>query len=89
MPKGFSYFSVDFGLQSGYAHVIEEEDKFPSYFGQEIVGGILDVEHKKWRNVDMESKSELKEKRDRFKERWTNFDWTETAHKRLAEQEAE
>jgi hypothetical protein len=45
----------------------------------------LDAEHKQWRNVDMESKSDLKNKRDRFKERWANFDWTEEARKRLAE----
>ena len=34
VPKGFPYFSVDFGLQGGYAHVIEEENKFPAYFGR-------------------------------------------------------
>ncbi len=34
IPKGFSYFSVDFGLQSGFAHVIEDEKMFPSYFGK-------------------------------------------------------
>lgn len=86
-------------MQAGYAHVIEEADKFSSYFGQvkmhllilgififqEIVGGVLDLPHKRWRNVDMESKQELKNKRDKFKERWENFDWTEEARKRLAE----
>lgn len=34
IPKGFSYFSVDFGLQPGFAHVIESEDHFPSHFAQ-------------------------------------------------------
>jgi len=34
VPKGFPYFSVDFGLQGGFAHVIEEEHSFPWYFGQ-------------------------------------------------------
>jgi hypothetical protein len=34
IPKGFSYFSVDFGLQPGFACVIENESKFQSYFGQ-------------------------------------------------------
>lgn len=32
IPKGFSYFAVDFGLQPGYAHVIENENKFPQNF---------------------------------------------------------
>ena len=34
IPKGFPYFSVDFGSSPGYAHVIEEEASFPTYFGQ-------------------------------------------------------
>ena len=34
IPKGFSYFAVDFGLQAGFAHVIENEDKFSSSFGK-------------------------------------------------------
>lgn len=34
VPKGFSYFSVDFGMQGGYAHVIEDERSFPAYFGR-------------------------------------------------------
>jgi hypothetical protein len=34
IPKGFSYFSVDFGLQSGFAHIVEDENTFSSYFGQ-------------------------------------------------------
>jgi hypothetical protein len=34
VPKGLPYFCVDFGLQSGFAHVIEDEQRFPSYFAQ-------------------------------------------------------
>ncbi|NXH12229.1 C19L2 protein, partial [Bucco capensis] len=34
IPKGLPYFSVDFGLQGGFAHVIENQDKFPHYFGK-------------------------------------------------------
>ncbi|KAG2457011.1 GCYA2 cyclase, partial [Polypterus senegalus] len=34
VPKGLPYFSVDFGLQGGFAHVIENRDKFPHYFGK-------------------------------------------------------
>ncbi|KAI6176796.1 hypothetical protein M3Y97_00837600 [Aphelenchoides bicaudatus] len=85
IPKGFSYIAVDFGNQPGYAHVIEEPEKFQSYFGQEVVAGVLDLDHKTYRNVDMESKQELKDKRDKFKERWANFDWTEEARRRLAD----
>ncbi|XP_055347701.1 CWF19-like protein 2 [Paramacrobiotus metropolitanus] len=38
VPKGLPYFAVDFGMQGGYAHVIENEQKFPVYFGKEVVG---------------------------------------------------
>ena len=34
IPKGFPYFFVDFGDQTGYAHVIEDEHSFPAYFGK-------------------------------------------------------
>ncbi|KAF1411017.1 CWF19-like protein 2, partial [Spheniscus mendiculus] len=34
VPKGLPYFSVDFGLQGGFAHVIEDQRKFPHYFGK-------------------------------------------------------
>ncbi|NWH60363.1 C19L2 protein, partial [Geococcyx californianus] len=34
IPKGLPYFSVDFGLQGGFAHVIEDQHKFPHYFGK-------------------------------------------------------
>ncbi|NWS45843.1 C19L2 protein, partial [Probosciger aterrimus] len=34
VPKGLPYFSVDFGLQGGFAHVIEDQCSFPHYFGK-------------------------------------------------------
>ncbi|NXV78330.1 C19L2 protein, partial [Atlantisia rogersi] len=34
VPKGLPYFAVDFGLQGGFAHVIEDQHKFPHYFGK-------------------------------------------------------
>ena len=33
VPKGFAYFSVSFGVDGGFAHVIEDEEVFPRYFG--------------------------------------------------------
>ncbi len=37
VPKGFPFFSVDFGLQGGFAHVVEDEKNFPGYFGRVCV----------------------------------------------------
>ena len=34
VPKGFPYFAVNFGLQPGYAHIVEKEKTFPDNFGQ-------------------------------------------------------
>lgn len=34
IPRALPYFAVDFGLQGGFAHVIENEQKFPHYFGK-------------------------------------------------------
>lgn len=34
VPKGLPYFAVDFGLDSGFAHVIEDEKMFPKNFAQ-------------------------------------------------------
>ena len=34
VPKGLPYFCVDFGMQSGFAHIIEDEQRFPQAFAQ-------------------------------------------------------
>ena len=34
IPKGLSYFCVDFGVQPGFAHIIEDEQVFPPAFAQ-------------------------------------------------------
>lgn len=48
VPRGLPYFYVDFG-SSGMAHVIEEQENFPSNFAQEIIGGMLNLDVNKWR----------------------------------------
>lgn len=37
VPKGLPYFWVDFGMQSGYAHIIEDQQLFPRNFAEVIV----------------------------------------------------
>ena len=39
VPKGLPYFAVEFGLDGGFAHVIENEDLIPDYFGKVIFLG--------------------------------------------------
>uniref|UniRef100_A0A915EWY6 CWF19-like protein 2 n=1 Tax=Ditylenchus dipsaci TaxID=166011 RepID=A0A915EWY6_9BILA len=62
VPKGFPFFSVNFGLQPGYAHVIEHENIFPDTFAQEIVAGMMNLPHSHWRKVKPQSFNEIKEK---------------------------
>lgn len=77
VPKGFPYFAVNFGLQGGFAHVIEEERSFPYYFGREILGGMLDLEPALWRKPHKESFEEQRRKVLAFAEWWKPVDWTQ------------
>jgi hypothetical protein len=36
IPRGFPYFAVDFGLQSGFAHLVERSETFPANFAQVV-----------------------------------------------------
>nr|XP_037277176.1 CWF19-like protein 2 isoform X1 [Rhipicephalus microplus] len=77
IPRGLPYFSVDFGLQGGFAHVIEDEKDFPVYFGKEVVGGMLDSEPRLWLKQQHESFDEQKKKVLEFAKWWEPYDWTE------------
>jgi len=76
VPKGLPYFAVEFGLDGGFAHIIEEENKFPFYFGKEIIGGMLDLEPRMWRKPPKESFEQHKGKVLHFAECWKPYDWT-------------
>ncbi|XP_042313932.1 CWF19-like protein 2 isoform X2 [Sceloporus undulatus] len=76
VPKGLPYFSVDFGLQGGFAHVIEDQQKFPHYFGKEIIGGMLDLEPRLWRKGLRENFEDQRKKVLHFAQRWKQFDFT-------------
>ncbi|XP_078401640.1 CWF19-like protein 2 isoform X1 [Cetorhinus maximus] len=76
VPKGLPYFSVDFGLQGGFAHVIENEEKFPFYFGKEIVGGMLDLEPRCWRKPIRENFDDQRKKVLQFSHWWKPYNCT-------------
>ncbi|XP_054989670.1 CWF19-like protein 2 isoform X2 [Sorex araneus] len=78
VPRGLPYFSVDFGLQGGFAHVIEDQHKFPHYFGKEIVGGMLDLEPRLWRKGVRESFEDQRRKALQFAQWWRPFDFTKS-----------
>ncbi|KAG6897766.1 hypothetical protein C0992_011435 [Termitomyces sp. T32_za158] len=77
--------------EKGYGHVIEGTDAadgetleegekgggdFPSYFAGEIVGGVLDLEPRRWRRP---RRIDLRVNKDRvfqFKKKYDKYDWT-------------
>jgi len=76
IPKGLPYFYVDFGTQPGFAHIIEDEPQFPTYFAQEILGGILDVDPQLWRRPRRENFDRQKQKVLNFAAKWKEHDFT-------------
>ncbi|XP_037082378.1 LOW QUALITY PROTEIN: CWF19-like protein 2 homolog [Pollicipes pollicipes] len=62
VPKGLPYFFVDFGLQPGFAHVVEDEELFPATFAEEVIGGMLELEPSAWRRSRNESLDEQRKK---------------------------
>lgn len=48
IPRGLPYFWIDFG-STGMAHLIENQEEFPSNFAQEIIGGMLNLDVNRWR----------------------------------------
>uniref|UniRef100_A0ABM5FWG7 CWF19-like protein 2 isoform X1 n=1 Tax=Pogona vitticeps TaxID=103695 RepID=A0ABM5FWG7_9SAUR len=76
VPKGLPYFCVDFGVQGGFAHVIEDQHKFPLYFGKEVIGGMLDLEPRLWRKGLRENFEDQRKKVLQFAQRWKPYDFT-------------
>lgn len=74
IPKGLPYFWVHFGVDNGFAHVIEEQDRFPSNFAQEIIGGMLNLDARTWRKLRKEVNPIPKVKQ--FADWWKPFDIT-------------
>uniref|UniRef100_A0A336N2K2 CSON009425 protein n=1 Tax=Culicoides sonorensis TaxID=179676 RepID=A0A336N2K2_CULSO len=74
IPRGLPYFWVNFGMDDGFAHVIEEPERFPPNFAQEIIGGILELDARTYRKPRREHNPIPKVKR--FAEWWKHYDCT-------------
>lgn len=81
VPKGLPYFAVDFGMEGGFAHVIEDEQLFPPNFAEEIIGGMLDLDAHKWRKRKRESLEDQKDKVAEFLERWKKYELSDSSKK--------
>ena len=80
IPKGLPYFHVDFGMDAGFAHMIEDEGAWNKRFGHEVVGGMMDCEARLMRNPPTEQFQEQKMKVIKFANVWKEFDWSKELH---------
>ncbi|GBP41803.1 CWF19-like protein 2 homolog [Eumeta japonica] len=74
IPKGLPYFWIDFAMEPGFAHVIEDQHLFPMTFGEEVIGGILDLDHNLWKNPQKENGDQQRKKVLEFISTWKPFD---------------
>ncbi|KAI9297135.1 CWF19-like 2, cell cycle control, isoform CRA_b [Neoconidiobolus thromboides FSU 785] len=78
MTSNLPYFHVWFHPDGGLGHIIEESEKFKSYFGKEIIAGMLDLDISLWRKPKYQDSNENKSRVDKFNKKfpWENYDWT-------------
>ncbi|KAH7296367.1 hypothetical protein KP509_26G021200 [Ceratopteris richardii] len=77
IPKNFPYFYVEFGLQAGYVHVIDNEREFNVNFGRNVVIGMLKLpEEDMHRKRKLQTFDQQKKTAVNFQEAWDPYDWT-------------
>ncbi|KAJ8549113.1 hypothetical protein K7X08_032820 [Anisodus acutangulus] len=77
IPKDFPYFHVEFGLNKGFVHVIDDEKQFNSSFGLNVVRGMMKLPpedmHQRRRRESVDTQREAVAS---FARDWEPFDWT-------------
>ncbi|KDP45651.1 hypothetical protein JCGZ_17258 [Jatropha curcas] len=77
IPKDFPYFHVEFGLNKGFVHVIDDEEQFKSSLGLNVIRGMLQLPeedmHRRRRHESVEAQ---KQAVAHFVRDWEPFDWT-------------
>lgn len=81
IPRGLPYFWVHFGMNFGFAHVIEEQQNFRNNFAQEIIGGLLELDSRRWRKPRNEEN--IIQKVKQFADWWKPFDITINNSKKI------
>ncbi|KAJ0034051.1 hypothetical protein Pint_24660 [Pistacia integerrima] len=77
IPKDFPYFHVEFGLNKGFVHVIDDEKQFKSSLGLNVIRGMLQLpEEDMYRRRKHESVEAQKQAVTDFARDWEPFDWT-------------
>ncbi|XP_014513706.1 CWF19-like protein 2 [Vigna radiata var. radiata] len=81
IPKHFPYFYVEFGLNKGFVHVIDDEKQFNSSLGLNVLRGMLQLaEEDMYRRRRYEAVEVQKQLVASFSKEWDHFDWTKQLH---------
>ncbi|XP_014513704.1 CWF19-like protein 2 [Vigna radiata var. radiata] len=81
IPKHFPYFHVEFGLNKGFVHVIDDEKQFNSSLGLNVVRGMLQLaDEDMYRRRRYEVMEVQKQLVASFSKEWDHFDWTKQLH---------
>lgn len=77
IPENFAYFHVEFGLDRGFVHVIDDDNNFRSSFGLNVIRGLLKLPeedmHRRRRPEPLENQRQAVAN---FARDWEPFDWT-------------
>jgi hypothetical protein len=77
IPQNFPYFHVEFGLGSGFVHVIDNPAEFPRDFGRGVMVGLLRLpEEDMHRRAKKESEKLQMQWAAEFRNQFDEFDWT-------------
>ncbi|XWS13791.1 hypothetical protein CRYUN_Cryun36dG0068500 [Craigia yunnanensis] len=74
IPKNFPYFHVEFGLNKGFVHVIDDENQFKSSLGLNVIRGMLQLAEDMYRRRRHQSVEEQKQAVTSFTCEWEPFD---------------
>ncbi|KAH1140198.1 hypothetical protein AAZX31_10G251000 [Glycine max] len=81
IPKHFPYFHVEFGLNKGFVHVIDDEKQFNISLGLNVIRGMLHLaEEDMYRRRRYEAVEVQKQAVESFSKEWKHFDWTKQLH---------
>ncbi|XP_073224129.1 uncharacterized protein [Cicer arietinum] len=81
IPEHFPYFHVEFGLNKGFVHVIDDEKEFKSSLGLNVIRGMLHLaEEDMHRRRRYETVEVQKQAVASFSKEWEHFDWTKQLH---------
>ncbi|CAI5500278.1 unnamed protein product [Closterium sp. Naga37s-1] len=85
IPPNFPYFHVEFSLQGGYCHVIDDESAFKASLGRDVIAGIMEMDPQRFggrararggRGGVGSRPQEVQQSVAKFMESWKPFDWT-------------